>query len=404
MAVTSGLSGNEIYCLAQKGYKPGDLVVGNSVYSLGLLRSITGGINAMFGGEVEEFTSLVSEGREAAYCHLVNEAISRKAVGITGVSSEIIFHPNNVEFLSMGSAIYDNTATEKLEFTTSADGQELYVQLDAGYKPQCFAFGNVVYSVGLGRGLLGKLKTFRRGEIKEFSDMLNKTRHIALKRIIDNAWSRRANAVLGIKTSVLSFAGVTEMLMIGTASTNSVIHAAFPEEIVTSDMTNIEMWNMATLGFAPMKLLLGTSVYSLGLVGGISALLKSFVRGEISELTSLIFDARENAIGIIKDEAKSIGADDVVGIKTYVYQLGDGLIEFLAIGTAVKKIPEVKTELAQLPPQAIIADQSTFFDLADENSVSIDMNAGRMNIKSVALLIQVIVIVLVMVFTVVFHK
>src|SRR5437867_24538 len=33
----SGLSGNEIYCLAQKGWTPGNIVVGNSVYSLGFL-------------------------------------------------------------------------------------------------------------------------------------------------------------------------------------------------------------------------------------------------------------------------------------------------------------------------------------------------------------------------------
>lgn len=50
----------------------------------------------------------------------------------------------------------------------------------------------------------------------------------------------------------------------------------------------------------------------------------------------MIYDARENALGIINDEAKAIGADDVIGVKTYVYQLGNGLVEFLAIGTAVK--------------------------------------------------------------------
>ena len=36
MTVTTGLSGNEIFCLAQKGYVPGNIVVGNSVHSLGL--------------------------------------------------------------------------------------------------------------------------------------------------------------------------------------------------------------------------------------------------------------------------------------------------------------------------------------------------------------------------------
>ena len=34
MPVMTGLSGNEIYCLHLKGLSPGELVVGNSVYSL----------------------------------------------------------------------------------------------------------------------------------------------------------------------------------------------------------------------------------------------------------------------------------------------------------------------------------------------------------------------------------
>ena len=31
----SGMSGNEVYCLAQKGLSPGEIVVGNSVCSMG---------------------------------------------------------------------------------------------------------------------------------------------------------------------------------------------------------------------------------------------------------------------------------------------------------------------------------------------------------------------------------
>ena len=46
----SGLSGNEMYCLGLKGWDPGNIVVGNSVYSLGLLRGITSGLKTLAGG------------------------------------------------------------------------------------------------------------------------------------------------------------------------------------------------------------------------------------------------------------------------------------------------------------------------------------------------------------------
>src|SRR5208337_1978376 len=107
----------------------------------------------------------------------------------------------------------------------------------------------------------------------------------------------------------------------------------------------------------------GSDVHSscpLGIRGGRKAILKSFVRGEISDLTSLIYDAREHAIGLIRDEADAIGADDVMGVKTHIHEMGN-LIEFMAIGTAVKKMPELKTTSPSLPPQAIMRDRETWF-------------------------------------------
>ncbi len=359
MSIITGLSGNEIYCLAQKGYTPGNIVVGNSVYSLGLLRTVGAGVKSILGGELIDVTKLIEEGREAAYKRMVHEATTGNATGITGVTSELIFHSGNIEFLSIGSLVHATDTGMKSQFTTSANGQELYAQLDANYKPICFAFGNVAYAMGVGRGLVGMFKMLARGEIKEYSDMFNHTRHLALERIIAHAKQHNANAVLGINTTIIPFIGINEMLMIGTASRSNIISS---QDVITSDLTNIEMWNLATMGYAPMKLLLGTSVYSLGILGGITSTIKSFVRGEINELTKLIYEARENALDLISQEAKEIGADDVVGVKTYVYNLGGGLVEFLAIGTAVKKVSGVKPESSQLPPQAIIVDQDTFYD------------------------------------------
>jgi uncharacterized protein YbjQ (UPF0145 family) len=118
------------------------------------------------------------------------------------------------------------------------------------------------------------------------------------------------------------------------------------------------------------------SVYSLGIVGGLSTFFKSFQRGELDQVTKLIYEARENALHHIQQDAIRVGADDVVGIKTYVYELGGGVIEFMAIGTAVKKIPGAKTISDQLPPQAIIRDQDTFINTA-EKSKALNLNDRR---------------------------
>ena len=98
------------------------------------------------------------------------------------------------------------------------------------------------------------------------------------------------------------------------------------------------------------------------MAGGFKAMIKSFTRGEISDLTSLIHDARESAIGRLKSEADALGADDVIGVKTYIAEIGNGLVEFLAVGTAVKRRDGLAVATPHLPVQAIIADRDTWID------------------------------------------
>ena len=73
----------------------------------------------------------------------------------------------------------------------------------------------------------------------------------------------------------------------------------------------------------------------------------------------MIYDAREHAIGLLSAEAKAIGADDVVGVKTHIHEFGS-LLEFMAIGTAIKQLPGLTTQSPTLPPQAIIKDKDTW--------------------------------------------
>jgi uncharacterized protein YbjQ (UPF0145 family) len=173
--------------------------------------------------------------------------------------------------------------------------------------------------------------------------------------------------VVGIETTVMPFQGVHEMMMMGTASKNPDLPLECAKAPITSDLTCAEMWNVTRMGYIPLKLVLGTAVYSLGIVGGLKAVLKSFSKGEVHDLTSLIYDAREHAIGLIADEAKSIGADDVLGIRTHIHEMG-GLIEFMAIGTAVKRFQGIKTQSDTLPPQSIIKDKDTWVNYEDQAS------------------------------------
>ncbi|HLJ92205.1 MAG TPA: heavy metal-binding domain-containing protein [Gemmataceae bacterium] len=356
----TGLSGNEIYCLAQKGWAPGNIVVGNSVYSLGVVRGFTSGLQTLAGGEIASVTELISDGRHAAIKRLEEEAATQEAHGLTGVVSDLKKVAGLIEFLALGSAVKGQDYHGPF-FTTACTGQDLYCQLDAGFAPRHFVMGNVAYALGVGRGILGVLRTFAGGEVKEYSQMYNHTRHLALERLEQEAKDRGANAVVDILTHILPFGpGVREMLMVGTASHNPALGTV--DRPVTSELTSEELWNLAQLGYAPLRLLLGTSVYALGFAGGVATFFRSLARGEISAVTRLIYEARENCLDHIHKEAEALGADGVIGTKLYIYEIGSGLVEVMAIGTAIRRNPNITTQSAQLIPQAIIRDRDTFFD------------------------------------------
>ena len=59
------------------------------------------------------------------------------------------------------------------------------------------------------------------------------------------------------------------------------------------------------MGYLPVETRHGHRGLFAGRRRRIKAWFKSFTRGEISDLTSLIYDAREHAIGLIRDEAET---------------------------------------------------------------------------------------------------
>ena len=360
----TGLSGNEIFCLNKVGLQAGQLCVGNSVVAIGVGRGIGAGLSTLGGGEVTEVTKLVHDGRTRAFARMQEEGKRYGGVGLTGVSFDLINHGGNLEFITIGSTIHQPGSTDQLQFSTSADAQQLYCQMDSGFEPLHFVFGNIAYSIGVGGNISGAFRRLARGEVPQYTEIFDRTRHTALQRITEEAKKFKANAVIGIQTTISPLMGTQEMMMVGTASRHPALEA-YAADPVTSDMTNEEMWNMVHLGYLPLKLVMGVSVYSLGFKGGILSALQSLGGGEVTGLTEILYEAREKALARIERDAEKCGADAVVGVKTRVYDLGGGLVEFMAIGTAVKKFPGVQTKTDSLPPQAIIQDRETFIDSSE---------------------------------------
>jgi uncharacterized protein YbjQ (UPF0145 family) len=229
---------------------------------------------------------------------MVKEAKQGGASGVTSVVSELRHFAGYLEFLSQGTAAHG--PPHDPPFTTAASGMELYCHLDAGYAPVRFAMGNVAYALGIGRSFTGNLRTFARGEVTEFSSMYDRIRHLALSRLRKEAFDAGANAVVDVQIRLQPFQGAVELLMTGTASTHPGLgKPANADAVVTSELSGEELWNLAALGQVPVQLVMATSVYSLGIVGGWGSSLRGMARGEIPELTSMVYDARHNCVEMI---------------------------------------------------------------------------------------------------------
>lgn len=356
----TGLSGNEIWCLAQKGIAPGGVVVGNSIYAQGFVRGLATGLQTIAGGELEDITQLITEGRHAALERMEVEAREQGADGLTGVVTEIKRISSLIEFLAVGSAVKKLGGVPGGFFSSACSGQDLYCQIDAGYRPVHFVLGNIAYALGIGGGIWAAFKSISGGEVDSISGMINNTRHKALERLEAEAIKVGANCVVDIKTSILPFGpGVKEMVLVGTASHNPCL--GNPQRPYTSELTGEELWNLTQLGYQPLRLLMSSSVCALGIGGGIRTFFSSFSRGEVDSMTKLIYQARENCVSRIRNEAEEIGADGVLDLKLFMHDMPGGMIEILAIGTAFKRNSDVVNASATLPAQAIIRDRSTFF-------------------------------------------
>jgi uncharacterized protein YbjQ (UPF0145 family) len=65
------------------------------------------------------------------------------------------------------------------------------------------------------------------------------------------------------------------------------------------------------------------------------AFVKNLVGGELTEYTQVIAQAREQALDRMLEEAKSLGANAIVGLRFSTFFITHGAAEIMAYGTAV---------------------------------------------------------------------
>lgn len=78
--------------------------------------------------------------------------------------------------------------------------------------------GSIVQTKNFGRDFMAGIKTLVGGEVREYTDMLNQARQIAVKRMVDEAQGMGADAIINVRYASSSvMQGAAEVIAYGTA-------------------------------------------------------------------------------------------------------------------------------------------------------------------------------------------
>ncbi|NSL50875.1 YbjQ family protein [Calidifontibacillus erzurumensis] len=78
--------------------------------------------------------------------------------------------------------------------------------------------GHTVHSKHIGKDILAGLKTIVGGEIKQYSEMMDQARQVAISRMVEEAKNRGANAIIAVRLqSSAIMQNASEIIAYGTA-------------------------------------------------------------------------------------------------------------------------------------------------------------------------------------------
>ncbi len=105
--------------------------------------------------------------------------------------------------------------------------------------------------------------------------------------------------------------------------------------IWTSDLSVNELLTSRSVNFEPVSQVFGSSIYNMAYQVGQWSYSSS---GEITMFSQALYHARSLALGRLLQEATALGAHGVIGVRLEhkEYEWGANLLEFSALGTAVR--------------------------------------------------------------------
>jgi uncharacterized protein YbjQ (UPF0145 family) len=220
---TSDLSVNEFLLITQAGFDPLGLVVGSSIYHIGLQVS-----NPRRSQEMTVLSQAMYDARQLAMTRMEEEADQLGADGIVGVRLEIgryEWGQHMAEFIAIGTAVRHregvlHRAPNGRPFTSDLSGQDFWTLLRTGHRPVGMVMGNCVYHVAHRSMLQTVGQAGRNVELPNYTQALYAARELAMERMQTEAQTIEAKGIVGVDLHEKSHgwgSHVIEFFAIGTA-------------------------------------------------------------------------------------------------------------------------------------------------------------------------------------------
>jgi uncharacterized protein YbjQ (UPF0145 family) len=219
-----------------------------------------------------------------------------------------------------------------------------YVLLgEAGFEPLGFVVGSSIYHIGLQIGRWGQNQ-----ELQVLTQAMYNARELAMARMRAEADALGADGIVGVILRLQAYVwgqDVLEFVATGTAVRSlagSGAHRAPDGRAFTSDLSAQDFFRLLAAGASPVAFVLGTCVYHIAHQSAMQALRQTGQNQEMVQFTQGIYEARELALTRMQDEATQAQASGIVGVGVQVsnHVWGEHATEFLATGTAVRRLAD----------------------------------------------------------------
>ncbi len=227
---TSDLSVNEFLLVKQAGFDPVGLVVGSSIYHIGIQMA-----NWKQSQEMTVLSEAMYGARQLAMTRMEEEADQLGADGVVGVRLDIgryEWGQDMAEFIAIGTAVKHregklHRAPNGRPFTSDLSGQDFWTLLRTGHRPVGMVMGSCVYHVAH-RGMLKSIaQTGRNVELENFTQALYDARELAMERMQAEAQALSAEGIVGVNLKESSHgwgSHTIEFFAVGTAIVSSDDH------------------------------------------------------------------------------------------------------------------------------------------------------------------------------------